>query len=376
MDMRKWITEHELQLVFTQMKKQMSSVKETMASITNSSSLVPNSIELQGFMQHNPLENTSIVVSIAPVRPHSYSKSTIPKPQKTKRAHILIINQKQKVNPIVSIIDMTMEGPQTVVMSLIIEEAPPSSSTISPNSHDPSPHTTSTFITLSYTIPFGTLLGTKYMEVYSMVQCFITVPGGSNVTNSIISLLLDLAHSSVKCLQYPNHLLDLLSPLWSYFLKIPLFFLFLFLYQQHHNLKNHCSRPYLTMITQTNVFLVDNPCRDGSLIHPTCNRMISIISRHLSNSVLYKNQWKGIHKFIIIFSLTMSKNNKKLFPLHPNETSSDSTVNNYRKKLNRSLKSESWYGHILLMQSLKPQNTSWLAPQQNVATTSKQHATG
>jgi len=64
---RKWIDKHDLCLVLTQMKNQMSFLKETIMSITISSGLVPNSAKLQGFTQKNPLVTTALVVTIPPI---------------------------------------------------------------------------------------------------------------------------------------------------------------------------------------------------------------------------------------------------------------------------------------------------------------------
>jgi len=50
MDTRKRMVEHKLQLIFTQRKKQMRFLKQTIVTLTSSSGSGPTYIELQGFM--------------------------------------------------------------------------------------------------------------------------------------------------------------------------------------------------------------------------------------------------------------------------------------------------------------------------------------
>lgn len=193
MNTRNWIAEHDLQSVFTQMKKKMIPLKKTIASLTSSSNLGPKFVELQGFAQQNSLFTIPLVVTIPHVGHHSQSKPTIPKPRKTKSTKPPAITKKQKVEPVVPMVDLTIKRPQTTMASPIVQELAPSTSTVSLSSQDPSLHTTSTSTTLSYTIPSRKRLGMEVMEFYSVIQSVVTLPSGENITTSMISLLLELS---------------------------------------------------------------------------------------------------------------------------------------------------------------------------------------
>lgn len=103
-------TEQELQPMFTQMKKKMSSIKQTIASLTFLSGEASESIELQVFSQYNMIITTCLAIVILPIGPHSQSKPTIPKLRMPKRTKPPIVRKKKSM-PAMNIVDLTNEGP-------------------------------------------------------------------------------------------------------------------------------------------------------------------------------------------------------------------------------------------------------------------------
>lgn len=133
-----------------------------------------------------------LVSTLSVAGPHSQSNPTIPKPHGSKATKPPVGAKKKKLTPISHIIDLTIEELQSHTTLPIIEEILPSNSVSSPSWCNPSPHTTSTFATISDTIPYGTLLGMDmYMDVYYVVQSITEVSSGEAIIASMMSLLLE-----------------------------------------------------------------------------------------------------------------------------------------------------------------------------------------
>lgn len=159
----------------SQLKKQMYSLKQVIARFEGSSGNITQSITFQGFTLFNLIVTTPLSVAIPHIGPHSQPKPTIPKP-KQQRGDKKPPTKKLKTSLAIRIVDLTSEATQSVSALVVIEENTPSTSTVSPGSWDPSPHTASTSV--------------KEME-FDLVECYIeSLQGNGNQTSLLVSLLL------------------------------------------------------------------------------------------------------------------------------------------------------------------------------------------